>query len=212
MLKLWIKILSIFNVSIIINHSHKWQVVSLANSVIIVIMSWSYLDSTLNKTNKEFNRGNRIFAYSSTREQSNKRSGTRLKTESETGERRPGIVRLARFARVRLLCNALPISLLKQKPRMSCIPLSDYPRVLKHSVTRGTHYSVKWCYARRFAKTTFTATQRCNIVSNSTTMFQHCNAVLRYTAPLRIVPCNITLTIPNNNIFAREYDKEGGKS
>ena len=30
----------------------------------------------------------RIFAYSSTREQSNKRSGTRLKTESETGERR----------------------------------------------------------------------------------------------------------------------------
>ena len=28
----------------------------------------------------------RIFAYSSTREQSNKRSGTRLKTESETGD------------------------------------------------------------------------------------------------------------------------------
>ena len=30
----------------------------------------------------------RIFAYSSSREQSNKMSGTRLKTESETGERR----------------------------------------------------------------------------------------------------------------------------
>ena len=30
-----------------------------------------------------------IFAYSSTREQSNKRSGTRLKTESETGKRGP---------------------------------------------------------------------------------------------------------------------------
>ena len=30
----------------------------------------------------------RIFAYSSTRKQSNKRPGTRLKTESETGERR----------------------------------------------------------------------------------------------------------------------------
>ena len=30
----------------------------------------------------------RIFAYLSKREQSNKRSGTRLKTESETGERR----------------------------------------------------------------------------------------------------------------------------
>ena len=30
----------------------------------------------------------RIFAYSSTREQSNKRFGTRVKTDSETGERR----------------------------------------------------------------------------------------------------------------------------
>ena len=52
----------------------------------------------------------RIFAYSSTREQSNKRSGMRLKTESETGERR--------FARVRLLRHALPISLLilRKKP------------------------------------------------------------------------------------------------
>ena len=40
----------------------------------------------------------RIFAYSSTCEQSNKRCGTRL--------------RLARFARVRLLRHALPISLL----------------------------------------------------------------------------------------------------
>ena len=37
----------------------------------------------------------RTFAYSSTREQSNERSGTRLKTESETGERR---FSLARFA------------------------------------------------------------------------------------------------------------------
>ena len=41
----------------------------------------------------------RIFSYSSTREQSNKRSGTRLKTESETEKRRYGRVRLARFAR-----------------------------------------------------------------------------------------------------------------
>ena len=46
----------------------------------------------------------RIFAYSSTREQSSKRSGMMLKTESETGERR--------FARVRLLRHAIPISLL----------------------------------------------------------------------------------------------------
>ena len=59
----------------------------------------------------------RIFAYSSTREQSNKRSRTRLKTESETrGE--TGGVRLARFARARLLRHALPISLLilRKKP------------------------------------------------------------------------------------------------
>ena len=54
----------------------------------------------------------RIFAYSSTREQSNKRSGTRLKTESETEKRRYGRVRLARFARVRLFRHALPIFLL----------------------------------------------------------------------------------------------------
>ena len=63
----------------------------------------------------------RIFAYSSTREQSNKRSATKLKTESKTGERRytpVGRVRLARFARVRLLRHALPISLLilRKKP------------------------------------------------------------------------------------------------
>ena len=55
-----------------------------------------------------FRRGPRLqnspyFAYSRTREQSNKRSGTRLKTESE---------RLERFARVRLLRHALAISLL----------------------------------------------------------------------------------------------------
>ena len=60
----------------------------------------------------------RIFAYSSKREQSNKRSGTRLKTESETGERSYKRVRLARFARVRLVRRALPISLLilRKKP------------------------------------------------------------------------------------------------
>ena len=40
----------------------------------------------------------RIFAYSSTRERSNKRSGTRLKTESETGERREKFFSLASHA------------------------------------------------------------------------------------------------------------------
>ena len=39
----------------------------------------------------------RIFAYSSKRQQSNKRSGTRLKTESETGERRTRKTRTPRF-------------------------------------------------------------------------------------------------------------------
>ena len=65
----------------------------------------------------------RIFAYSSTLEQSNKRSGMRLKTESKTGDflspHTPyGRVRLARFARIRLLRHALPISLLilRKKP------------------------------------------------------------------------------------------------
>ena len=63
-----------------------------------------------------------IFAYSSTREQSNKKSGTKLKTESETGDRRlTGRVRLARFTRVRLLRHALPISLLiLRKNRLFC--------------------------------------------------------------------------------------------
>ena len=60
----------------------------------------------------------RIFAYSNSREQLNKRSGTRVKTESKTGERRYGRERLARFARIRLLRHALPISLLvlRKKP------------------------------------------------------------------------------------------------
>ena len=62
----------------------------------------------------------RIFAYSSMREQSNKRTGTRLKTESETGERRYGRVRLARFARLRLLRHALPISLLILRKKPDC--------------------------------------------------------------------------------------------
>ena len=49
MLELWIKILDIFYVSIVVNHCHKWQIMSLANTIIIMVMSWSYLHSTLNK-------------------------------------------------------------------------------------------------------------------------------------------------------------------
>ena len=66
-----------------------------------------------------------VFKYA---RKSNKRSGTRLKTESETGERRffffwrlttpYGRVRLARFARVTLLRHTRPISslILRKKP------------------------------------------------------------------------------------------------
>ena len=46
----------------------------------------------------------RIFAYSSTREQSNKRSGMRLKTESETGE---SFFSLASHARRACVARAL---------------------------------------------------------------------------------------------------------
>ena len=79
----------------------------------------------------------RIFAYSSTREQSNKRSGTQLKTESETwGETlKIRTVRFAymyfflsphtpygrvRLARVRLLRHDLPISLLILRKKPDC--------------------------------------------------------------------------------------------
>ena len=42
---------------------------------------------------------------------------------------------------------------------------------------------VRWCHTRRSATTIFSATQHCNIVATLfwmvTTLFQHCNAVLR---------------------------------
>ena len=51
---------------------------------------------------------------------------------------------------------------------------------------------------RRFATTIVNATQRCNIVTMLfgivTTLFQHCNAVLRLKSWLRIVSCNIPFT------------------
>ena len=67
----------------------------------------------------------RIFAHSSTREQSNKRSGMRLKTESETGERRSRRVTLAR---VRLLRHALPISLLILRKKATVFQSTPVPR------------------------------------------------------------------------------------
>ena len=63
----------------------------------------------------------RIFAYSSTREQSNKRSGTRLKTESETEKRRYGRVRLARFARKTLPPRFTDIFTDFEKKKNDCI-------------------------------------------------------------------------------------------
>ena len=72
----------------------------------------------------------RIFACSSTREQSNKRSGTRLRTESETRERRDGRVRLARLARVRLLRHALPISLLILRKKQTVLQSTRWQNVI----------------------------------------------------------------------------------
>lgn len=45
-LEIWIKVLEIFDVTIIINHSDKVKAVSLTHSIIIMIMSWCDLDST----------------------------------------------------------------------------------------------------------------------------------------------------------------------
>ena len=47
------------------------------------LVSWAHETWSRSLLFKDF----RIFAYSSTRDQSNKTSGTRLKTESETGKR-----------------------------------------------------------------------------------------------------------------------------
>ena len=55
----------------------------------------------------------RIFAYSSTREQSNKRSGVKLKTESETGVR-------ACEARALRACEILKLRLSDFEKRKDC--------------------------------------------------------------------------------------------
>ena len=97
----------------------------------------------------------RIFAYSSTREQSNERSGT----ESETG----GDAFLSRASRSRLLRHALPISLLiLRKKKTDCFafylcPLSFsilfYEVFLFLRISTLTLltevYRLKKCYARK---------------------------------------------------------------
>ena len=59
-------------------------------------------------------------------------------------------------------------------------------------------WKLGWYYTRRFATTIFSATQRCNIVATLfrmlTTLFQHCNDVLRKKSSRRIVLCNITFS------------------
>ena len=108
----------------------------------------------------------RIFAYSSTREQSNKRSGTSLKTERETGETPHTsytCVRLARFAHVRLLPHALQISLLilRKKNRLFCSLCGSrvgrygrldcsYFRASKHQIVRREQTAIWPLYAFRF--------------------------------------------------------------
>ena len=75
-----------------------------------------------------------------------------------------------------------------------------YRRIfLRHDLPRNTPTSsdnVMLHLTRRFATTIFSATQRCNIIATLfrmvTTLFPHCNAVLRQKSSLRIVPCNIT--------------------
>ena len=70
-------------------------------------------------------------------EQSNERSGTRLRTESETGERRYGRVRLASFDRVRLLRHVLPISLLILRKKTDCFAVQCI-RNCSHDSTLGS--------------------------------------------------------------------------
>ena len=75
-----------------------------------------------------------------------------------------------------------------------------YRRIfLRHDLPRNTPTSsdnVMLHLTRRFATTIFSATQRCNIIATLfrmvSTLFQHCNAVLRQKSSLRIVPCKIT--------------------
>ena len=59
-----------------------------------------------------------------------------------------------------------------------------------------TSPTLRRCYTIRFTTTIFSETQSCNIVATLfrmvTTLFQHCDVVLRWKSSLRIVPCNIT--------------------
>ena len=105
----------------------------------------------------------RIFAYSNTREQSNKRSGMRLKTESEVFFLSPhtpsGRVRLARFARVRLSRDALPISLLilRKKPTVLQSSLKRLADVCRQEVC---------CRMQRFIRIAYVTPRGGKIVSS----------------------------------------------
>ena len=55
--------------------------------------------------------------------------------------------------------------------------------LLLFCLSRCRRCCLRWCYTRRFATTILSETERCNIVTTLfgivTTLFQHCNAVLR---------------------------------
>ena len=80
-----------------------------------------------------------IFAYSSTREQSNRMSGTRLKTERETGERG------SRASLVRLLRHALPISFLILRKKPTVLQSTNTTKIAKITqLVRGHLPKLRW--------------------------------------------------------------------
>ena len=66
----------------------KWKNSLYSRGILVILHAWGGIDC----------KTVRIFEYSSTREQSNKRSGTKLKRESETGKRRFSLASHARRA------------------------------------------------------------------------------------------------------------------
>ena len=77
------------------------------------------------------------------------------------------------------------------------IPCETHERSIGQKFVRCfVNVALRWCYTRRFATTSFSATQHYNIVATLlrmvTTLFQHCYAMLRSKSSLRIVSRNIT--------------------
>ena len=79
---------------------------------------------------------------------------------------------------------------------MNVVIVVYFYTMIYHGIRQRRAHNVMLHLTRRFATTIFSATQRCNIIATLfrmvTTLFQHCNAVLRQKSSLRIVPCKIT--------------------